>query len=364
MRIHQNPELARLARDFGIHFEGGGLDFMKPEWKDDYRMAMDAAKRDFGYDAFAYDAAPAQPLTVTSSNAGIPWFLANIIDPKQIEVLVTPMKFAEILREEKKGDWTTMTWQFPLIESTGDIASYGDYQNSGEVGAQVNFITRQSYYFQTITEWGERELAQAGLAKIDIAARKNISAALTMNKFQNKTYAFGVTGLQLYGLLNDPSLQPSITPLLKSEGTSYYAWPMASANEVYADIEALFQQLVIQTAGIVQLDTKMILAMSPASEVALTKTTQFNVNVADMLKKNFPNLRVETAVEYTSASGNLVQLIAEELDTEEVATCAFNEKLRAHAVVREMSSFKQKKSGGTWGALLYQPLGISSMLGV
>jgi hypothetical protein len=73
---------------------------------------------------------------------------------------------------------------------------------------------------------------------------------------------------------------------------------------------------------------------------------------------------VVTAIEYATPTGNLVQLIAKELDTQEVAFCAFNEKMRAHTIVRDVSSFKQKKSGGTWGTVLEQPTGIAQMLGV
>ncbi len=50
--------------------------------------------------------------------------------------------------------------------------------------------------------------------------------------------------------------------------------------------------------GLIEADTKMVLAMSPASEGALTQTNSFNVNVFDLLKKNFPNIRVETAIQY------------------------------------------------------------------
>jgi hypothetical protein len=42
---------------------------------------------------------------------------------------------------------------------------------------------------------------------------------------------------------------------------------------------------------------------------------------------------------------------------------AFTEKLRAHPVKVELSSFKQKKSQGTWGAIIYRPILIASMLG-
>jgi len=47
------------------------------------------------------------------------------------------------------------------------------------------------------------------------------------------------------------------------------------ALEVLDDVQKLYKQLQTQAGGLVQLDTKMTLAMSPVSEVALTKTTQY-----------------------------------------------------------------------------------------
>lgn len=349
----RNAVFDRLAEDFGIVIPEA-LDFVRPEWRRNLGVAQDAMRREFGLDA-------AQPLSVTVGNAGIPAFLANFIDPKFIEVFTAPLKAATILREVKKGDWVTMTTQFPVIESTGQVSTYGDYSNSGEASIQTNWESRQSYYFQTQTEWGERELALGGLAKIDVASRKNIASAKVMNEFQNQTYFYGVQGLMNYGLLNDPSLPAAVAPL--SSGGNY-TWASKDALAVYADIAYLVQLLIKATDGVITMASKMVLAMSPASEVNLTKTTQYNVSVADMLKKNFPGLRIETAVQYETASGNLVQLIADELGGQDVAFCAFNEKMRAHAIVRDTSSFKQKKSGGSWGTILEQPLGVQQMLGV
>ncbi|MFN1150304.1 DUF2184 domain-containing protein, partial [Serratia liquefaciens] len=88
------------------------------------------------------------------------------------------------------------------------------------------------------------------------------------------------------------------------------------------------------------------------------------VNVSDLLQKNFPNLTVETAVEYTTEAGEVVQLIAERLGEQDTGYCAFTEKMRAHAVVTESSAWHQKKSAGTWGAIVRQPLAYAQMLGV
>ena len=83
-----------------------------------------------------------------------------------------------------------------------------------------------------------------------------------------------------------------------------------------------------------------------------------------MLKKNFPKMKIKTAPEYALASGNLVQLIADEMMGQRTATTAFTEKLRAHPIIVKKSSFEQKKVQGTWGTIIFRPFLIASMLGV
>ncbi|EAO3449545.1 DUF2184 domain-containing protein [Salmonella enterica subsp. enterica serovar 4,5,12:b:-] len=324
----------------------GAKDYLKPDFAENFQMAMDA-----------------QPTMVTANNSGIPAYFTNYVDPELIRVLVTPMKAAEIIGEVKKGDWTTMTAQFPIVESTGETSSYGDFNNNGMTAANVNWVPRQSYHYQTHTRWGERELDMYGAARIGYAAELNVASALVLNKFQNKSYFFGIDGLMNYGLLNDPSLTASITPNATGTGGAV-TWASKDGQAVYDDIVKLYGQLVSQTKGLIERTDSMTLAMSPSAEVNLTKTNMYNVNVSDLLKKNFPNLRVETAVEYSTDSGDLVQLIADRLGEQDTAYAAFTEKMRAHAVVVEESSWKQKKSGGTWGAIIRQPLGIASMIGV
>jgi hypothetical protein len=144
----------------------------------------------------------------------------------------------------------------------------------------------------------------------------------------------------------------------------------ASPNEVYADIQSLFYQLVLQTDGLIELDqeSKLVLAMSPTSQVALTAVNSFNVDVFDILKKNFPNMRFETAVQYGSAlngqGGNLVQMWAEDVEGQNTGYCAFTEKLRSHQLIRLLSAWAQKMSQGTWGAIIRQPFAVAQMLGV
>ena len=329
-----NRTFNQLERDAGIVFMGGGKKLM------DDKVAA----------ALAMDA---QPGLSTVGNSGIPAWMLNYVDPQLIEIILQPTKAAEVFGEMKKGDWTTETATFMTVEPTGEVSSYGDYNNNGVSGVNVNFPQRQSYHYQVFTRWGEREVARAGEAKIDYVARVNEASVNALNRFQNKTYLFGVKGLQNYGVLNDPSL-PATTTAAKT-------WANSTGEEVYESIRKLFQTLLKQTGGKIDMNTPLLLVCSPTASVDLTKTNQYNVNVIDQLKKNFPNLRVETIPEYSAASGETVQLIVEELDGQRTLDCAFTEKMRAHNMVLEASSIKQKKSQGTWGAIIYRPFCIATM---
>lgn len=328
-------------------------------WDRNYNLAMDA-----------------QPTLSTDPNSSVPALLTTLIDPEVFRILFAPTQAAAIFGEVKKGTWLDETAMFPIVENTGEVSSYGDFNENGHTGLNTNWPQRQSYLFQTIKEYGERELERAGLARIGWVSELDGSAAQALNRFANLTYFFGVTGLQNYGVFNDPNLSASLTPATKAAGGTKWinaGVVVATANEIYTDIQSLFFQLVAQTAGLVDQKTPMTLAMSPGSEVALTTTNAFNVNVTDLLKKNFPNLTIMTAVQYGAvsasnpngvAAGNFMQLIAKTIEGQQTAYVAFNEKQRAHPIVVAMSSFKQKVTGGTWGAVIRGAYGISSMVGL
>jgi len=291
---------------------------------------------------------------ITAPNAGILAMFTTYVDPRVIEIAVEPMKAAQIFGETKKGTWVDDNLQFPIAESTGEVSSYDDFGTNGMSGANVNWENRQPYHYQTIVEVGEREVERAGAAKLDWVARKQIAAALVLNKFQNKSYFNGVSGLANYGLLNDPSLSAS------QPGAD---WDLLTADQVFASVQgALYGRLIGQTKGLVDRDARMVLLLSPANEVNLLKTNQYNVNVVDQLKKNFPNMRIETAPEMSTAAGELVYLIVEEYEGVRTIEPTFTEKMRVHPMVLGLSSWQQKRSQGTVGAIIYRPLMVASLI--
>ncbi len=313
----------------------------------------------------------AQPPLVTTSNAGIPAWLANYIDPDFVQI---PGDAQQGRADSRRGE------ERRLDHDDRDLP--GDRKHRR--GDQLRRLQRERFR--------ERERRLPATAVVPLPdddavgrtatgdefaredrlrrAREGIASAIVLDKFQNNTYFYGVAGLQNYGLLNDPRLSPSLAPGPKAFNNGASGpWitngaVTATANEIYTDIQTLFNELVLQSGGLIEMDTKMTLAMAPSSSVALTTTNTYNVNVTDMLKKNFPAMRVETAVQYQNPTGgNLVQLIADAVEGQKTGYCAFTEKLRAHGIVRETSSFKQKKSQGSWGAVIFQPFAIASMLG-
>lgn len=351
---------AAIREEQGIHLPDV-VTYTPDEWRMDYQMAMDA-----------------QPTLVTTANAGIPALLTTSIDPKVFEILLAPNKASEIMPEVRAGDWTDQTRLFPTVERTGEVSSYGDFNTNGRSGVNSQWPERQAYLFQTVTEWGELDLARSGRAMINYAAQVDIASVTVLNKFHNLTYFYGVSGLQNYGIVNDPALPTALTPGTKAAGNAN-RWVTtagainATSNEIMADVQSLFIGLVSQTNGLVEIDDELILALPPTSNVALTSINAYGVSAMDLIKKTFPKLKVVTAVQYGVvsssnpqglSSGNLVQLIAPKIENQEVGFTAFNEKLRSHGVIKAESSWRQKKTGGTWGAVIRQPFAVAQMLGV
>ena len=221
-------------------------------------------------------------------------------------------------------------------------------------------------------------MERAGLARIAWAAALDKAAIEVLNKYQNLTYFFGVAGLQNYGLVNDPRLNASLTPATKANGGVMWftagGAPNATANEVYNDIITIYTQLVNQSGSNVELEAEdsLVLAMSSSLQVAMTFTNTYGKTVEEMLRKSYPKMRFETAIQFGAlsatnpqgiAGGNMVYMAAENVGGQDTGYCAFTEKLRNHRIVMEMSSFKQKATQGTFGAVLRQPFAIATMLG-
>lgn len=355
--MDRHPDFAEFER-LGAHFSGA-MAFAEPAWRENLQLAMDA-----------------QPALASVPNTGIPSWFTTIVDPEIYRVIFAPNTGAKILGERKKGSWLDETAMFPFNETTGEVSTYGDYSNNGSIGLNVNYPQRQSYHFQTILQYGEREAERQERAHIAWVAEIQRSSVDVLNKYGNLTYHFGVGGLANYGLLNEPALSAALTPGPKAAGGVQWVkngFVNATPNEILLDVQALFIQIVSQNNGAVKLDDPLVLVVSPVSQIALTAVNTYNVDVFDMLKKNYPKIRLEvdplygaqtTSNPQGNSAGNVVQLIAERVEGQEAGYCAFTEKYRTHALIRALSSFMQKVTQGSWGFIYRQSTTIAQMVGV
>ena len=324
-----------LARKAGVIFDTGETP-MELTAQAMSRVAMDA-----------------QTVSITNPSAGVPSLFTTYVDPKVIEVLLTPTPLAQAFGEVKKGSWTDQTIMFALAESNGEVASYGDFNENGMADTNVNYPERNPYHYQSIIRVGDREAEIANKANLNWAERKQIAAVTALNRFQNLSYIFGVNGLKNYGLINDPSLLPSITSP---------TWTPLSALEVYNKFWALFAQLVKQTEGLVTDNSKMTLIYPPSLNSNLNKTNDFGFTVKKLLADNFPNLKLVVVPEYATNAGQQVQLIADAEDGQPTVELSFTEKMRVFPIDIMKSGFEQKRMQGTNGAIVYRPFMIAGML--
>lgn len=337
----------------------GAESYLPDEYRRNFALAMDA-----------------QPALTTAPNGAIPAWLTMFVDPDAVRILFSPNNATKILGEAKKGSWITDTAMFTVVEHGGEVSSYDDWVENGNATVNTNFPQRQAYHFQTMIRYGDREIERAGLTRLNWVSEKEAAATTIMDKFQNVSYFFGVRGLQNYGLLNNPYNPASISPSTKAAGgTTWFVngLPNATANECYNDIVALFENAITRLGGSVTVKDKCTLAMSPGSEVALGFTNAFGINLGDLLKKNYPGLTVETAVQYGVQStqnpngivgGNFMQLIFGSVEGQDSGKCAFTEKMRSFPIIRGASNYKKKVMSGTWGSVIKMPGAISSMLGI
>ena len=301
---------------------------------------------------------------VTTPNSTVPAEFLAYIDPMVVEILTAPRKAREIFDEQKKGTWITPYSKWRMEEATGSTQPYDDYANGTTSGVNFEWAERQQYVFQTSITYGDMENAMAGEAKINLASSKQRAAAKVIDIDANRFALLGVSGRNIYGILNDPNLPAAITAAATGAGGST-AWSAKTTQQVFDDVRALFEQLVKQTDGLIDNTTPMKLCLSPGLSVQLGSATDFNITAYDMMQKFFPNLKVVTVPElYSAASGETMLMLAQEINGVPVGIIGYGEKLMAGRVIPDMSSFRQKFVSSTYGGIVLQPMGIAQMVGM
>lgn len=350
MTFSQERQL--LADKWGIHMPG--IKYYSNE-----RIAMDAYQE--------YSA-------VTEPNAGVPSILNTMVDPEVIRSLITPVKSEEIYGVVKKGDVRSRTIMFPVAENSGIVAPYGDFSQSGMGHVNVKWINRQSFYYESWAKTGDLETAVMGLANIQLANEARLGAATALNKMCNQMNLWGVSGLQLYGALNDPNLPTPIQPTAKANpvgsGTVTKWTDTSDPVAIYGDFTACYSDLVERLMGLIDNDTPIITVIPSERAPVLKYINSYGLTLEDMLKKGYPNMTIKTLPEAGvkmsggNATTTLMQMFVPVLDGVQTVSTAFTEKLIMHRLETYSSYMQQKMSQGGWGTIWKRPQACAMMVGI
>lgn len=334
------------CKEFGFNLDRYGVIGTDEECK----MAMDAA-------------------LITTPNAGIPVEVLTSFNQRAIDVLTQKRTATEIFAERKFSDRASLIQKVRMVEATGYTQPYDDYADNGKTGVNYNFIPRENYLFETVIKYGDLEQEMVAKSRANLLADLQSNAARVIAIDFNRFYMRGVEGLENYGIINAPNLPAAIVAANGAGGSS--TWASKTGAEIYNDIVAMVSDMSARAGGHVDLATKYKLVVGTAVYANLVKQNSLGTEtVIGMIKRSLPNLEVVVAPEYDDdmgvASGvqRIVQLIAVEVEGVPTGELGFSEKLSAGRVVPYMSHHAQKFMAGTYGAIIYRPVFISTMIGV
>lgn len=304
----------------------------------------------------------------TAPNVAFPAALYTYLDPRIIDVLFGAMNAHKFFAPTKSGSWTDEFAQFTVEEITGETEPYADFSNAGVSDVNYNFPVRKQYRYQTNIKYGQMEIERAGVAKISLSARKQFASAQTIARAENKFQLYGVANMQIYGMLNDPNLPESITPISIDSNSTWEskveANPTSAANIVFNDVNLLIAELMKNNGGHVSADETMILGIPNNVLAYLTIPNAYGKTALVLLKENYRNLDVVQLPELATDAGNMLYLVVPSLMGDETGFSAFSEKYRMSKLIEHTTWFEQKAMAGTYGVVIRRPTLIATMLGV
>lgn len=335
-----------ILQKMGYNLNGGRF---LPTQGDEPKIAMDAALQ-------------------TVANVQVPALFSTYYSPEIVTILQAPLASTEIFNEEKRGDWKDTVTMFPVAEYVGKTTAYSDFGRGTTAETNVEFIQRDTYKNQIFIQVGDLEQELTAAAKINLLSEKQAAAAQALALDANKFNLFGIDGMNIVGLLNDPALPAAIDPAAVSDGASgtVTGWANKTAIQIYNDVLSLFNQISKQANGYVRFDTPMILAIPPSINFELAKVTDLGIAPnLEALMKYFRNLKFVVLPQLEDEDGVAsAMLIVPEIAGKKTGCYGFLDKLRTFRVVQEHSSMSQKWGSSTTGALIFYPFAIATMTGI
>lgn len=329
------------------------------------REQLNAITRRFDDDAFSIP---------SSGNMS---YFTTVFTTKFIEAITRKTVFDKISSNFQQGIFGTTNIKIPALSSQGNYALYSDYGSQGNTGMNLNWVDRQIVDFERTLNYGDKAVAQMGAAKIDYINRLRTSLMDGIRLHQDAIGFYGYNNnMQIHGLLNDPSLNPTINAGIKAGGQTGATtlWAYGTFDEIVSDVRRLVTTIISRAGGNVDTETPMSLLLAPAVYGYITQISAYSKSVVEQLKALFPNMEIIQApllqgtssgsLPIGSGTPNQAVLIVNKIKGENTILNSFVTLYNSHGVIRSASSNSEKISYSLGGAVIVMPIGVQIMTGV
>jgi hypothetical protein len=256
--------------------------------------------------AYGMDAAVSIPgLTVNAAQGNSPYmqFLQAWL-PGQVHVITAARKADELMGVTTAGAWEDEEIIQEILELVGVAQPYSDHGNIPLSSWNLTYEKRGVVRFEEGLQVGELEGVRSGRIGVNAAETKRTAAQLALDISRNRVAFYGYSGsteYPIYGYLNDPGLPAYITVPAGANGTT---WDKKTFSEIVRDLLTGLSTLRTQSKEVIDPKTTPI-NLDVASEKVdyLSTPNELGETPYDWLKKNYPNVTVNSATELDEANG-------------------------------------------------------------
>lgn len=286
--------------------------------------------------------------------------------PDFIEVVTAAKELDAIVGRTIAGNWHDESIVQGILERTGQAVPYGDHTNIPLASWNTNYETRDIVRFEEGIQVGVLEEARAGAMNISSQNEKRAAAAESLAIELNNIGFFGYNAgnNRTYGFLNDPNL-PNYTTVATGDGGT--TWATKTYAEIVADIRTAFAALRVKSGNLFKPERdRAVLALPVSVMEYLNVENEFGKSVYDFIRQNYPNVRIESAVQLDGANGgqNVFYLMAENIAGKPVMHQYVQDIFRLIGVEKKAKVFLEDYSNATAGIMVTQPIGIVRYTGV
>ncbi len=356
-----------VENTLGVTFNDGMGNY--GDISNEFILAQNSRHAEQIFGAFRDDA-----YSVTSQ--GTPQYLTTIWTNNLFEVITRANVFDKVSHSFQQGMFGITNIKIPTVSYASNYALYSDFGVQGDSSINVNWIDRQIVNFERTLIYGDLAVAQMSMGKIDYINQLREGMLRQVKLHQDAIGFFGYsTNMEIYGLLNDPSLNPSITAGVKAgapSGSASTLWVYGIFFEIIADIASLFNAVISRAGGQVDGSTKSYLLIPPVNYTSIVSVTSplGNITVRKWIEDTYPNMEIiqapllqGTGSPIGSTVANQIVLIFDNIEGQPCLLNAFATLYNSHGVVRLASSFQEKISYALGGAIVSNAIGIQIMGG-